>query len=83
MVGDLFDLVHRANTKNVALLRDRAAGADVNARPADWLVVAGAVLLVLAALVLPALLVVKLVAALSCGADWPQRFVTTIRLLAP
>lgn len=39
LVGDVFDIAHRANTKNVALLETRA-GEGGRARPRDWLRVA-------------------------------------------
>ena len=51
LVGDLFDFAFQANRKNVELLRARHTGG--RSRPADWLMVAGAGLLFLAALALP------------------------------
>jgi hypothetical protein len=50
LVGDLFDFVHRANTKNVALLETRA-GAGGRASPRDWVLVMGAFLVFAAAVV--------------------------------
>jgi hypothetical protein len=50
LLGDAFDLVFKANRKNVALLKARHTGGST-AR--DWLVVAGAAGLLVAALALP------------------------------
>lgn len=50
--GDLFDLVWKANKKNVALLKARHTGTST-AR--DWLVVAGAACLLVVALSIPVL----------------------------
>lgn len=41
LIGDLFDLAHRANTKNVALLEQRA-GMGGRATARDWAMVVGA-----------------------------------------
>lgn len=56
VLGDLFDVAWRANQKNVDLLRARHAGG--RSRPTDWLTVAGAGLLFLAALAAPIILLV-------------------------
>jgi hypothetical protein len=56
LVGDIFDFAFRANKKNVELLRARHAGG--RSRPVDWLMVAGAALLLIAALALPIVLLV-------------------------
>jgi hypothetical protein len=56
LVGDIFDFAFRANQKNVELLRARHAGG--RSRPVDWLMVAGAALLLIAALALPIVLLV-------------------------
>ena len=56
LAGDLFDFAFRANQKNVDLLRTRHATG--RSRPGDWLMVAGAGLLLLAALALPVVLLV-------------------------
>ena len=56
LAGDLFDFAFKANQKNAALLRARHAGR--RSRPGDWLMVAGAGLLFLAALALPVILLV-------------------------
>ena len=56
VAGDLFDFAFQANRKNVALLRARHDAR--RSRPTDWLVVAGAGLLFLAALALPIVLLV-------------------------
>ena len=56
LVGDLFDFAFQANRKNVELLRARHT--TRRSRPSDWLIVAGAGLLFLAALALPIVLLV-------------------------
>ena len=56
LAGDLFDFAFRANRKNVDLLRARHTTG--RSRPGDWLMVAGAGLLFLAALALPIILLV-------------------------
>lgn len=56
IAGDIADFVVRANRRNAELLVSRAP--RTRARVADWLVVAAAVLVVIAALSLPVLLVV-------------------------
>jgi hypothetical protein len=63
LLGDLFDLVHKANLKNVALLRQHAGGGRSTAR--DWAIVAGAALLFVAALAVPVVLLVWAVARLA------------------
>jgi len=58
LIGDLADFVYRANSRNLALLRARGSG-----RPAgvtDWLVVGGAAVFLLGALLLPWVLIVWL-----------------------
>jgi hypothetical protein len=56
LVGDIFDFAFQANRKNVELLRTRHT--TRRSRPSDWLMVAGAGLLFLAALALPIILLV-------------------------
>jgi Domain of unknown function (DUF4112) len=48
LIGDLFDLAHRANTKNVALLEQRSSVGG-RATPLDWAMVMGAFALFAAA----------------------------------
>lgn len=48
LIGDLFDVAHRANTKNVALLEQRAIG-NGRATARDWAMVMGAFALFAAA----------------------------------
>lgn len=48
LIGDLFDFAHRANTKNVALLEQRASVGG-RATPRDWALVMGAFALFAAA----------------------------------
>ncbi len=56
LAGDIFDFAFKANRKNVDLLRARHT--ERRARPSDWLMVAGAGILFLAALALPIILLV-------------------------
>jgi hypothetical protein len=49
LIGDLFDVAYRANTKNVALLEQRHVGSRASAR--DWVMVMGAFLLFVGAVV--------------------------------
>lgn len=58
LLGDVFDLVFRAHSRNLELLKRRPDGA---ARPGDWAILAGAVLLLLAAIAAPVLVFVALV----------------------
>ena len=63
LAGDLFDFGFRANQRNVALLEARHLTG--HSRPGDWLVVAGAGLLLLAGLAIPVVLLVLFLRALS------------------
>jgi hypothetical protein len=60
IIGDIWDFLFRAHTRNLALLRARASGAAVRAHWTDALVVGGAALLFVAALAMPVLVVVWL-----------------------
>lgn len=62
ILGDLFDAFFKAHKRNARLLRQRHEGRE--ARPVDWLIIIGAVLLFLAALALPVLVLVALVVAI-------------------
>jgi len=64
IAGDIWDFVFRANSRNLALLRARAAGGQVRSRPTDVLIVAGAVAMLLLAVAIPVVLAVALVRAL-------------------
>lgn len=64
VAGDLFDIVHRANSKNLALLEDRSA-VPARRRRGDWLVVLGAAAVFVAALAVPIVLLVAAIKALS------------------
>lgn len=55
LVGDAFDFAWRANRRNLALLESRHPG---RSKPGDWLLVAGAAALFLAALAAPIVLLV-------------------------
>jgi hypothetical protein len=62
LLGVVIDFVYRANTRNLALLRQR----DVReARASDYVLVGGAALLFVLALALPVILVVALAVSLS------------------
>jgi hypothetical protein len=63
LAGDLFDFAFQANRKNVELLRARHGAR--RSRPTDWLIVAGAGLLFLAALALPIILLVLFIRAIA------------------
>jgi hypothetical protein len=63
IAGDIWDFVFRANSRNLALLRARAAGGQVRSRPTDALIVVGAVAMLLLALAIPVVLAVLLVRA--------------------
>lgn len=58
LLGDVFDVLHRAHRRNLSLLRHRGSG-DV--QPADWLVVVAAAMAFLLALSLPILIGVAIV----------------------
>jgi hypothetical protein len=60
ILGDVWDFLFRAHARNLSLLRARARAGAVRAHWSDSLVVAGALLLFLAALALPVLTVVWL-----------------------
>ena len=62
LVGDIFDFAFRANRRNVDLLTARHEAG--RGRAVDWLFVAGAALLFLAALALPIALLVWFISAL-------------------
>jgi hypothetical protein len=63
IVGDLFDILYRANVKNVELLRRRAGPNPSSAR--DWLVMTGAVVVFVAALAIPVWLLAKVIRAIA------------------
>jgi hypothetical protein len=56
VLGDLFDFAYKAHKRNAALLIERHGQTRGTAR--DWLLVAGAALLLLAVLVIPIVLLV-------------------------
>ncbi len=59
IIGDIWDFFFRAHARNLALLQARLEpGGKVRARPADALVIAGAVTLFVAALLAPLALLV-------------------------
>ncbi|HET6283565.1 MAG TPA: DUF4112 domain-containing protein [Polyangia bacterium] len=61
VVGDLFDIVYRANVKNAELLR-RGAGPN-SSGIRDWVVMSGAVVVFIAALGIPIWLLAKVIGA--------------------
>lgn len=61
LVGDVFDFAWRANRRNLALLESRHPG---RSKPGDWLLVAGAAALFLAALAAPIVLLVLFIRAI-------------------
>jgi hypothetical protein len=64
IIGDVWDFMFRANTRNLALLRARAAGGQFRSHPSDTLIVVAAVVMMLLALAIPVLIAVALVHAL-------------------
>jgi hypothetical protein len=58
IVGDIWDFFFRAHARNLQLLRARADGREVRGHWSDAAVVGGALLLVVASLVLPVLTIV-------------------------
>jgi hypothetical protein len=64
ILGDVWDFLFRAHTRNLALLRARTTDRHVASRPADTLVVAGAGLALLAALAAPVAVAIVVLRAL-------------------
>lgn len=58
ILGDLFDVLFKANRKNLQLVEKYRDDPEAEAGPLDYLLVGGAILLVLAAIALPILLLV-------------------------
>jgi hypothetical protein len=68
VIGDLFDVVHRAARKNLELLQRHGGTAPLTPRPIDYVVVGVALLCVLALLALPVVIglgLIHLVATLA------------------
>jgi hypothetical protein len=65
VIGDIWDFLFRAHARNLQLLRARADGTAVRGHWSDTAVVAGALILCLAALSLPILSVVWIVRAIA------------------
>ncbi len=64
LIGDLFDLAHRANTRNVALLEQRAvSGGRATAR--DWAMVMGAFTVFAAAIIVSIYIGYRVVTAVA------------------
>jgi hypothetical protein len=64
VLGDIWDFMFRAHAKNLALLQSRSRDGALQSRPSDVLVLAGAVVVFLAALAVPVVATVLLVRAL-------------------
>ena len=65
VIGDIWDFFFRANTRNLALLRDRwTAAGEVRSAPRDALIVAGAMGAFVIALAAPVLVLVLVLRAL-------------------
>jgi len=64
VVGDVFDLLWRSNSKNLALLERHDGELEPVARKSDWLVVGAAATLVIATIAAPIFLVAWLLSAL-------------------
>jgi hypothetical protein len=65
VLGDIWDFLFRANTRNLELLQRRSHGSAAHAGPGDWLVVGAAGALFLGALSAPVLVIIALVRALT------------------
>jgi uncharacterized protein DUF4112 len=65
IVGDLWDFFFRAHARNLALLEARLRDGAARARPADGLIVGGALLLLVAAVALPIVMAVAVVGWLT------------------
>lgn len=63
IAGDAWDFLFRANSRNLALLRTRAAGGEVRSRPTDTLILAAAGITLLLALAAPVLLILVILRA--------------------
>jgi hypothetical protein len=61
LLGDIWDFLFKAHTRNHALLRARLDGAEVRSKPSDTLVVMGALLALVAALAIPVVIAVAFV----------------------
>ncbi len=61
IVGDIWDFLFRAHTRNLALLQARASDGQIQARRSDTLIVMAAGFACVAALAVPVLLVVGIV----------------------
>jgi hypothetical protein len=64
LVGDVFDVFHKAHRKNAALYAEETAR-PTRTRARDWLIVAGAALAFVAALALPVYVAVRVIQALT------------------
>jgi len=67
VLGDIWDFLFRAHSRNLALLRARSVGREVHGRVADGLIVGAALLAFLAALAVPVVVVVVLLRAVTGG----------------
>ena len=61
IIGDLWDFLFRAHTRNLALLQARTSDGPVKSRPSDTLIVLAAALVLLASLAAPLVVLVALV----------------------
>jgi hypothetical protein len=67
VIGDIWDFLFRAHARNLDLLRARAGASEVRGHWSDYVLVAGAALLLLVALAAPVVLTVALWHALLRG----------------
>jgi hypothetical protein len=67
LVGDVWDFFFRAHARNLALLEARLHDGEARSRPADTLIVVGALLLLVAAMALPVVMLVKVIGWLMGG----------------
>lgn len=64
VVGDVFDLLWRSNTRNLALLERHQGELEPRARTGDWMIVGAAATLVVGSVLAPLMLVAWLLSAL-------------------
>ena len=67
IIGDIWDFLFRAHARNLDLLRSRASAGEVRGRWSDYVLLAGAALLLVAALAAPIVVAVALWHAVRHG----------------
>jgi hypothetical protein len=67
IIGDIWDFLFRAHARNLDLLRSRASAGEVRGRWSDYVLLAGAALVLVAALAAPIVVAVALWRAIRHG----------------